>query len=164
MASEQYLLIALLVIAAAFLLRRLRVAASAWKYHGLMLVRCPENNKPAAVKVGTFRAALRGSVNHGQLELCSCSRWPEHRDCDQDCVRELEYAPADHRVWTIASKWFVGKNCIYCRRPIGRVSHLDHAPALMKMVDRKTVEWRDLRVEYCPKLFLNPRQYAGAVI
>lgn len=59
MITEQYLLIALSVIGAAFLIRQLVIAAYTWRYHGLMLVTCPETHKPATVRVGIFRAALR---------------------------------------------------------------------------------------------------------
>jgi hypothetical protein len=152
MATEQYLFIVLVVIGAAFLIRRLAAAAWAWKYHGLMLVTCPETRKPAAIKVGTIRVALREFVNRGHIELCSCSRWPERRDCDQDCVREIEKVPEDHRVWKIASEWFAGKQCVYCRKSIEPVSHLDRAPALLRR-DRKTVEWRDLPAEDLPEAF-----------
>jgi hypothetical protein len=153
MTTEQYLVIALLAITAAFLIRRIVAAVSAWKYHGLMLVTCPETRRPAAVRVGIARAALREFVNRGHIELCSCSRWPERGDCDQDCLPEIEKAPEDHRVWQIASEWFAGKKCAFCRKPIERVSHLDHAPALVRIADRMTVEWRDLPAEDLPGAF-----------
>jgi len=162
MTTEQYLVIALLVMGAAFLIRRLLAAASAWKYCGLMLVTCPETHKPAAVKVRTFHAALREFVNHGYIELCSCSRWPERRDCDQGCVREIEKSPRG-RLWRIASEWFAGKKCAYSRKPIEPLSHLDRAPALMRIADRKTVEWGICQLKTCLKLFPSARRSSGAV-
>lgn len=153
MATEQYLVIALLVIAAAFLTRRLVAAAYAWKYHGMMLVTCPENHKPAAVKVATARAALHEFIKRGHLELGDCSRFHGRPDCDQDCLREIEDSPAEHRVWNIASQWFQGKQCVYCHKPIEPPSHIDHAPALMRIVDRKTVEWKNLPAEELPNAF-----------
>jgi hypothetical protein len=153
MATEQYLVIALLVIAAAFLIRRLVAAGRAWRYHGLMLVTCPETRKPAAVRVATFRAALGEFLNTGQRRLSACSRWPQRRDCDQDCVCQIERDPKHHRVWNIASEWFAEKKCVYCGKPIDPLSHLDHAPALMKIPDRKTVEWKYLPAEQLPAAF-----------
>jgi hypothetical protein len=153
MTTEQYLLIALLAIAGVFLLRRLANATHAWRYHGLMLVTCPETRKPAAVKIAGLRAALSEFLNRGQLELNACSRWPERRDCDQDCVCQIERDPEDHRVWNIASQWFAGKRCVYCRKPIEQLTHLDHAPALMQTEDRTTVEWRNMPPEQLPGAF-----------
>ena len=85
--------------------------------------------------------------------MCSCTLWPERRDCDQDCLREIEKTPKDHRVWNIASEWFTGKKCVYCRKPIEAVSHVDHAPALMRIADHRTVEWKDLPPEQLPAAF-----------
>jgi len=153
MATEQYLVIALLAIAAAFLIRRLEVAAHAWRYPVLMLVTCPETRKPAAVRVATFRAAISEFLNRGDTKLSACSRWPERRDCDQDCVCQIERDPADHRVWNIASEWFTGKRCAYCRKPIDPLSHVDRAPAVMRILDRRTVEWKDLPAEQLPAAF-----------
>jgi len=153
MATEQYLVIALLVIAAAFLTRRLLAATHAWKFHGLMLVTCPEDHKPAAVKVATARAAVQEFANRGHLELSDCSRFHGKPTCDQDCLREVEENPDEHRVWNIASKWFEGKVCAFCHKPIEAVSHIDHAPALMRIVDRQTVEWKELPAEQLPDAF-----------
>jgi hypothetical protein len=118
-----------------------------------MLVTCPETRKPAAVRVGIFRAALREFLNRGHVELCSCTRWPERQDCDQDCLREIEKTPKDRRVWNIASEWFAGKKCVYCRKPIEAVSHVDRPPALMRIADHRTVEWKDLPPEQLPAAF-----------
>jgi len=153
MTTEQYLVVVLLAIAAAFLIRRLVQATYMWKYRGRMLVVCPENMRTAAVKVATLRAALGGLVNRGHLSLCECSRFHGRPDCDQACVRQIERHPGEHRVWNIASDWFAGMKCSYCGKPIERLSHLDHAPALMKIRDRKTVEWKDLPPEQLPDAF-----------
>lgn len=153
MAIEQYLVIALLLIVAAFVIRRLLFATRAWKFRGLMLVTCPENQKPAAVKVATVRAAAHEFVNRGRLELNDCSRFHGKPDCDQDCLREIEDSPEAHRVWNIASQWFAGKQCVYCHKPIEPPSHIDHAPALMRMADRKAIEWTRLPAEELPHAF-----------
>jgi hypothetical protein len=154
MKIEYYFFIALLVIAAAFLIRWVQAAAHAWRYHGLMLVTCPETRKPAAVRAATFRAALSEFLNNkGQIRLSACSRWPERRNCSQDCVCQIEQDPKDHRVWNIASQWFTGKKCVYCHKPIDPLSDLDDAPALMRIPDCKTVEWKDLPAEQLPAAF-----------
>ena len=153
MLSEQYLVIALVAIVAAFLIRRLIASAHAWKFHGQMLVSCPENRNSAAVKLSLLRAAAGEFINRPDLDLKDCSRWPERRDCDRSCLPQIEENPDEHRVWTIASKWFEGKRCTICRKPLETVSHADHAPALMRKSDRKTVEWRSLQPEQLPQAF-----------
>lgn len=153
MLTEEYLVMALVVVVGAFVIRRLVVSADAWKFHGTMLVTCPENHKPAAVKPSLVRAVGGEFIKRPDLELKSCSRWPELRDCDQTCLFQIEQGPDEHRVWNIAGKWFEGKKCAVCRKPIEPVSHIDHAPALMTVADRKTVEWRDLPPEQLPAAF-----------
>ncbi len=153
MLTEEYLLIAIAVVVVAFVIRRLIASADAWKFHGTMLVTCPENHKSAAVKPSLLRAAFGDFIKRPDLELVECSRWPERHDCDQSCLFQIEQSPDEHRVWNIASQWFAGKKCAICRKPIERVSHADRAPALMKRSDRSTVEWRNLRPEQLPDAF-----------
>jgi len=143
------LIIALFAIALVFASRRI------WKqlkFRGEMLVICPETREPAAVKVNLWRAVTGGGTRPGKLELCDCSRWPERRDCDQDCLAQIEGNPADHRVWTIASRWYEGKKCVYCRKPIEKLSHLDRSPALLDQ-DWKTAEWKGIPAEQLPGEF-----------
>lgn len=153
MLTEEYLVIAILVIVAAFVVRRLIASADAWKFHGTMLVTCPENHRPAAVKPSLARAVAGELIKRPDLELKSCSRWPELKDCDQTCLFQIEQGPDEHRVWNIAAKWFAGKQCAICRKHIRPVSHSDHAPALMTVADRKTIEWRELPPEQLPEAF-----------
>lgn len=153
MLTEEYLIIALVVIVAAFVIRRLVASAETWKFHGTMLVTCPENHKSAAVKPSLARAVAGGFLNRPGLELKACSRWPDLIDCDQTCLFQIEQGPDEHRVWNIATKWFEGKKCAICRKRIAPVSHVDHAPGLMTIDDRKTVEWRELPPEQLADAF-----------
>jgi len=153
MTDQQYVLFILVVVAAAVLYRSLQATARVWKFHGQMLVTCPENEKRAAVRVGIIRAALNEFFNIGQIKLCACSRWPRRRNCGQDCLRQIERHPEEHRVWNVASKWFTGEKCAYCHKPIEPLSHLDHSPALLSVQERKTVEWRNLPAEELPEVF-----------
>jgi len=122
------------------------------KYGGMMLVTCPETGKPAAVKIsvaGAVWAALRG---RRQVELAACSRWPERADCEQDCLCEIEANPEEHKAWTIAAKWFAGKNCAFCGKTIVPVKHMDRMPALVNL-DKKTFEWNEIPTEELPAAF-----------
>lgn len=147
MTGTGYLLLGFLALGAAYLIYRVLPVL---KFRGTMLVTCPETLKPAAVKMAMGRAAadaLRGPIH---LELSDCSRWPERLDCGQDCICEIEQDPEGHRVWSVASRWYEGKKCVYCRKPIEPLSHFDRRPALLDAA-RKTVEWADLPPEKLPE-------------
>jgi hypothetical protein len=50
---------------------------------------CPETGRPATVKLDAGHAAATSALGRPKLRLTECSRWPEHRDCDQECLREI---------------------------------------------------------------------------
>jgi hypothetical protein len=150
MVKEVYLLIAFLVVVGAVVIRRLRIGAHQIKqYWGKMLITCPENQKTAAVEVATTKAAISAMAGKPHLELSSCTRWPEMQDCGQDCLCQIENDAESHRLWTIASRWFAGKKCIYCGQMIGGLHHLDHQGAL-RSPDRITTEWDHIPPEHLP--------------
>jgi len=149
MATEVYIFIALVTIAIVY---GARLAWEALKFRGKMLVTCPETREPAAVKVSLWRAAVKGLIGRKELELCDCSRWPEKRDCDQDCVEQLERDPQTHRVWNVATHWYEGKQCVYCHKPIQRLHHLDRSPALLDD-EWKTAEWKHIPAQNLPSEF-----------
>jgi len=122
------------------------------KYEGKMLVTCPETGKPAAVKVDTWRAVLAALAGRHRVNLCACSRWPERQDCAQDCLCEIEANPEAHKAWTLAAKWFAGKNCAYCGTAIPPVKHLDRAPALVNL-EKNTYQWNEIPAEELPDAF-----------
>jgi len=147
MAPELYTLIAFLVITIAYIIHRVLVGGRDYrKFFGKMVVKCPETHETVAVKVASGRAALASIVGREHVQLSNCTRWPEKADCDQACLNELKADPASHKTWTIASKWYVGKNCFYCGRPISELSHLDHSPAVVGP-DGKIIEWDTVPAE-----------------
>ncbi len=147
-----YALIAFLLVVAAFVGYRIRVAGKELgTFWGKMLVTCPENHQTAAVNVAAVRAAACAIVGSHRVELKTCSRWPEKQDCAQECLGELQKDPESHAVWAIASKWFEGKTCVYCKKPIASFSHLDHAPALLDQ-QRRTIEWKQVPAEKLPQV------------
>lgn len=147
MATGTYLLIALAVIAGALLIYRLQIAIRQyWKLWGTILVTCPETQKTEAVEIATGQAAASAAAGLQHVKLKICSRWPERKECDQDCLSQLESDPERHWVWNIAADWYAGKNCVFCRKPIGDLNHFDHRPALLDL-EGKAVEWDEI----CPK-------------
>jgi hypothetical protein len=153
MANEVYLLFALLVIAATYVLTRVH---GAWRFHGKMLVICPETLKLAAVRVNLARAATASVARHIQMRLRDCSRWPERSGCHQDCRVQVLRDPQGHRVWTIASHWFEGKNCVRCGKRIPPLSHYDHRPAVMGS-EKITTQWDEIAAEKLPETFSKVR-------
>jgi hypothetical protein len=85
MAAQYYFLIAILLVAGAFIVYRLQIAVRQYrKFRGKMLVNCPETHDPAAVKVAGVREAMATLVGKQHVELNACSRWPERAGCEQD--------------------------------------------------------------------------------
>ncbi|HVN19406.1 MAG TPA: hypothetical protein VMU05_11550 [Dongiaceae bacterium] len=135
-----------------FVLRAVPGVRAFFKFRGDRLVTCPENHEPEAVKVAAGEAALGAFFNEPTLRLNQCSRWPERENCGQDCLQQIEGDPEKCLVWNIVSKWYEGKNCVFCHKPIGTLHHLDHAPALLGP-DFRTTEWKLLKPEQLPKIF-----------
>lgn len=59
------------------------------KFRGARVVTCPETQQPATIKVNATRAALMLLVGTQSLRLKDCSRWPDRRQCGQQCARQL---------------------------------------------------------------------------
>ena len=54
------------------------------------VVRCPTTRELVDVEsVHVLRTAVLGSP---QVRVRACSHWPEHSDCDQSCLRQLDTA------------------------------------------------------------------------
>ena len=47
------------------------------------------------------------------------------------------------------TRWYEGKSCVYCGKPLGEVDWIEHKPCLMSP-DRRTVEWKDIPAETIP--------------
>lgn len=151
MATEVYLVTGLLVILVAYLALRVH---QMMKFQGRMLVTCPENRKPAAVRIAWMRALRAAVLGKKQLQLCACSRWPEMDKCEQDCLFQVERDPEGHKVWNVAANYFAGKACVCCGKPIEALSHIDDYPALIDK-QMKSREWDKLRPEDLPEAFEN---------
>lgn len=147
------IIIAVLVLAAAlFLFRAVPGVRAFFKFRGKRLVTCPENKNPEAVNVAAGEAALGAFFNEPTLRLNQCSRWPERQGCGQDCLRQIETDADNCLVWNIVAKWYEGKTCVFCQKPIGPLHHVDHAPALLGP-DFRTAEWKSVKPEELPKIF-----------
>ena len=61
---------------------------------GLRQVTCPETKRAAAVEIDALHCAATSLAGTEYMRLSGCSRWPEKKSCDQDCVYEL-FAPRE---------------------------------------------------------------------
>src|SRR5574340_137538 len=99
-------------------------------WRGMRVVTCPETKQAAAVVVDARRAALSGLSGKPALRLSDCSRWPERWGCGQECLRQIEAAPAECLVRVMLEKWYAGKSCVYCGKSLEQMNWLQHRPAL----------------------------------
>jgi hypothetical protein len=125
---------------------------SYFRFRGERLVSCPETHKAAAVNVAAGEAGVGAFLNEPTIRLKECSRWPERENCGQECLQQIEADPENCLVWNIVSKWYEGKSCVFCHRPISALHQLDHAPALLGP-DFHTTEWKNIRPEELPEIF-----------
>ena len=56
---------------------------------GVRQVTCPETKRVAAVEIDALHCAATSLAGTEYMRLSGCSRWPEKKNCDQDCVYEL---------------------------------------------------------------------------
>jgi len=130
-----------------------RAARAYFHFRGVRLVTCPETKQPAAVELDAPKAARESILGAPHFRLSDCGRWPERQDCGQECLSQIALAPQDCLVRNIVAKWFVGKKCVYCKKPIETVDDFaHHRPALLDP-QCKTVEWNEIRPEKLPELF-----------
>jgi hypothetical protein len=147
------IIIALLALALAlFVFRAIPGIEAYLRLRGKRLVTCPETQKPAAVEVAAGEAAVGAFLTEPTLHLRECSRWPEREGCGQDCLQQIEVDPQKCLVWNIVAKWYEGKKCVFCHKPIAPLGHLEHPPALLGP-DFKTAEWKNVRPEELPEVF-----------
>lgn len=149
-----YLLIAVGVVIVVWLAFR-RPLRAFLKFRGPMVVTCPETAQPAGVKVDPRRAAL-SSRQAPDFSLTFCSRWPERQDCGRACLKEIAAAPENCLVRNILARWYEGKDCLSCGKPLGEIDWQERKPALLAP-DGKSVEWADILPENIPALLANCR-------
>ena len=146
------------VIAAAavvYLLFRLYGSVKTYfQFRGERLVTCPETKKTAAVELDAKEAAREAFTHKPHMQLSECNRWPERKDCGQECLNEIAMSPSDCLVRNIVINWFNDKNCVYCGKSIAEVKEwwVDHKPALLTP-QKQIVVWNEFAAEQLPELF-----------
>ncbi len=129
-------------------------ARTYFKFRGKRLVTCPETHKTAAVELDAKDAARQAFSQKPRMELSECTRWPERKDCGQDCLNEIALSPSDCLVRNIVINWFGDKNCVFCGKSIAEVKEwwVDHKPALLTP-EKQIVAWNEFAAEQLPELF-----------
>jgi len=124
------------------------------QFRGKRLVTCPENHQTAAVELDARQAAREAFTQKPPMHLSECTRWPDRKDCGQQCLREIEMSPSDCLVRNIVIDWFSDKKCIYCEKPIAEVKEwwVDHKPAL-QTPEKQIITWNEFPAEKLPELF-----------
>jgi hypothetical protein len=117
------------------------------KWRGKRLITCPETGQCAAVEVDAGRAVLGAP----SLRLKECSRWPEKRDCGQECLRQIETAPDACLLRSILANWYAERECVYCGRKMDKINWLEHSPALLAP-DGTSREWSEFKAETIPSV------------
>jgi hypothetical protein len=124
-----------------------------WRARGKRLITCPETHCAAAVELDAKGAGLKAFRGGTSLCLQDCSRWPEKRDCAQDCLPQVESIGQGCLVRTIVAGWYHGKTCVYCHKPVDKAEDwTGHMPALLDS-ESKTVSWGDVPAEKLPEVF-----------
>jgi len=134
------LLVAAVVVAAAVWLGRRYIAL-----RGARLVECPETKAPAVVSLDAVKAAAGGP-----LSLSTCSRWPERGECGRECLAQIERAPEDCLVRTIVARWYTGKQCAVCRKPLDQADWFERKPGFIDEAGRAR-PWIDVPPEQLPE-------------
>ncbi|HYK90030.1 MAG TPA: hypothetical protein VE398_14745 [Acidobacteriota bacterium] len=112
------------------------------RLRGPRVVTCPADNTQAAVEVNPVRGILTGRDLHN-LQLQSCSHWPERENCGQACLQEIAASPEGCLVRNILAGWYADKTCALCGKAFGKMDWMEHKPCLMAP-DRTTRDWSQI--------------------
>jgi hypothetical protein len=112
-------------------------------FSGERVIVCPETGKQAMVEVDARHAAISAMLGQTDLQLENCWRWPMKQDCGQECILQLDVAPAECLVRSVLEKWYRDKKCAFCERPFADIHLIDHQPALLNP-EGVTVEWKQI--------------------
>src|ERR1041385_434739 len=145
MNTPGYLIVAVLV--AVSLYYGIRWLARVYsRYGGTRPVTCPETGKFALVEVDALHASLTSTVGLPDIRLEHCSRWPLNEQCGQECLVDLDVAPGQCLVSGVLMRWYRGRKCCYCGKPMEELHWIDHKPALLSP-EGLLVQWSEVSIE-----------------
>ncbi|HET7213108.1 MAG TPA: hypothetical protein VJW77_07035 [Terriglobia bacterium] len=150
-----WILTVTVAVVAIYLFYRLYGSALTYfRFRGERLVTCPETHTTAAVELDAKEAARTSLTQKPRMQLSGCSRWPQRKDCGQECLGEIERSPSDCLVRNIVINWFEEKSCVFCGKSMAEVKEwwVDHKPALLTP-EKRIVVWNEFAAEQLPELF-----------
>lgn len=127
-----------------------RLIAGWFRYRGSRVITCPENQRPAGVRLDARHAVLTGIGKTPEFRLSSCSRWPERAGCGQECLSQIEASPDGCLIRNILIEYYKGKSCVCCGRPFGEIQWAARKPALVR-TDKVSVELSQIPAEQLPE-------------
>ena len=145
MTTVVYVIAALAVMTGLFFVVRF-FSRAYFRYRDSRVIICPDTNEQAVVEVDAVHAALTSALGQPDIRLRNCWRWPLYENCGQECLTQLDVAPADCLVSGVLMRWYDLKQCIYCGKPFERIPWTDHRPALQSP-GGKLIEWSEVAIE-----------------
>ena len=147
MSTETFILLLMALVIAVYA----GLAITAYiRMRGKRIVVCPETNKPVAVTVDAAHAAATAVWEKPEIQLATCSRWPEREGCDQACTAQIVVAPEETLASSILTRWFAGKRCAICERQIPPVQPVEPKPGFMDITSHDVRGWDDIPVDTLP--------------
>jgi len=148
MTTAFYIIAAIVLVGALYYVVPFAVGAFL-RYRGTRVITCPETREPAAVEVDSRHAAATAALGDIDLRLKHCSRWPEKKDCGQECLLQIEISPEECLLRNIIARWYRDKSCVLCGKPFGEINWFDHKPAIIDD-NAVTHEWGEIAPEKVP--------------
>ena len=122
-----------------------------FRMRGTRVIVCPETKEAAAVKVDAAHAAMTAVWEHRRTSgIETCSRWPEREHCDQACSGQIAIAPHDTLATAMLARFFEGKSCAICGRPITPVGVGEQRPGLRDAATGTVLSWEEIPPQNIP--------------
>lgn len=116
---------------------------------GDRVITCPETGTTEVVRVDAGHAAWTDLRGERELRLEACTRWPEKKDCGQDCLTQIECAPDGCLGRERLEAWYRGSECALCGMEIGPIRWFEHRPGLLTP-ERRALWWEEIRAKDLP--------------
>lgn len=119
------------------------------EFRGARVIVCPKTHRTAGVHIDVWHAvASVFNEVEPEVRLSDCSLWATRGPCEQRCVNDARRPDATVR--SVVTRWYAGKTCVYCGKPIICVQTLDHRAALL-MPENITIEWSEIPAKDVPE-------------
>jgi hypothetical protein len=87
------------------------------RFRGQALHHVPGDPESGGRSGNVAKAVAKALFGKEQVRLDQCSRWPEKRNCGQECLSRVHADPRHCLVWSMVGEWYKGKSCAYCQKP-----------------------------------------------